>query len=138
MPGPNPTAGQSFTFTCTVTPPENFTGTPTVQWMGPGGPITDGGDFTVSSVSPYTLTINLLRQSYNGTYTCQATFGDTAGSAAATLAVTGNWYYVPVFSMKNGRHSPRGHFTKEGVCARYWTYIVVRVHFIVGEFSLYL
>ena len=89
-PGANPTAGQSYTFTCTVTQGE-LTGTPTVQWMGPGSsdPITTGGDFTVSSTPPYTLTINPLRQSHNGQYTCQATTGDSTGSSSATLTVQG-------------------------------------------------
>ena len=91
-PGANPTAGQPYTFTCTVTPPEGFTGTPTVQWVGPGSsaPITSIGEFTVSSTSPYTLTINTLRQSYDGQYTCQATIGSTTGSTSTTLTVQGD------------------------------------------------
>ena len=90
--GANPTAGQSYTFTCTVTPPEGLTGTPTVQWVGSGSsdPITTGGDFTVSSTSPYTLTINPLRQSHDGQYTCQATIGSTTGSTSTTLTVQGD------------------------------------------------
>ena len=90
-PGANPTAGQSYTFTCTVTPQGELTGTPTVQWRGPGGdPITTGGDFTVSSTPPYTLTINPLLQSHDGQYTCQATIGTTTGSSSATLTVEGD------------------------------------------------
>ena len=91
-PGANPTAGQSYTFTCTVTPQGGLTGTPTVHWMGPGSsdPITTSGDFTVSSTSPYTLTINPLRQSYDGEYTCQATIGITTGSTSTTLTVQGD------------------------------------------------
>jgi len=91
-PGANPTAGQSYTFTCTVTPQGGLTGTPTVQWRGPGSsdPITTGGDFTVSSTPPYTLTINPLRQSHDGEYTCQATIGVTTGSSSATLTVAGD------------------------------------------------
>ena len=88
-PGANPTAGQSYTFTCTV---GGLTGTPTVQWVGPGSsaPITSNGDFTVSSTPPYTLTINPLRQSYDGQYTCQATIGSTTGSTSTTLTVQGD------------------------------------------------
>jgi len=91
-PGANPTAGQSYTFTCTVTPSEGLTGPLTVQWRGPGSsdPITGGGDFTVNSASPYTLTIRPLRQSHNGQYTCQASIGDIAGSSSATLTVEGD------------------------------------------------
>ena len=63
---------------------------PTVQWMGPGGPITGGGDFTVSSTPPYTLSINPLRQYYDGQYTCQATIGNTTGSTSAALTVEGD------------------------------------------------
>jgi len=79
--GGNPTLGQPYTLTCNVSVASGVTGTPAVQWMGPGSsaPFTTGGDFTVSSTSPYTLTINPLRQSHAGQYTCQATVGgDTA------------------------------------------------------------
>ena len=91
-PGANPTAGQSYTFTCTVTPQGGLTGTPTVQWVGPGSSatITTGGDFTVSSTPTYTLTINPLRQSHDGQYTCQATIESTTGSTTTTLTVQGD------------------------------------------------
>jgi len=91
-PGITPTAGQSYTFTCTVTPQGGLTGTPTVQWRGPGSsdPITTGADITVSSAPPYTLTINPLRQSHDGQYTCQATLGSTTGSSSAELTVAGD------------------------------------------------
>ena len=95
--GAHPTAGQSYTFTCTVTSQGGLTWTPTVQWRGPGSsdPISTGGDFTVSSVPPYTLTINPLRQSQDGQsqdgqYTCHATIGATTGSSSATLTVEGD------------------------------------------------
>ena len=91
-PGAHPTAGQSYTFICTVTPQGGLTGTPTVQWsrLGIFDPITTGGSFTVSSTSPYTLTINPLQQSHDGQYTCQATIGTTTGSSSATLTVAGD------------------------------------------------
>jgi len=91
-PEANPTAGQSYTFTCTATPQGGLTGTPTVQWIGSGSsdPITAGGDFTVSSTPPYTLTINTLHQSHDGQYTCRATIGNTTGSSSATLTVAGD------------------------------------------------
>ena len=90
--GANPTAGQPYTLTCTVAPPVGLTGTPTVQWVGPGSSatITTGGDFTVRTTPPYTLTINPLRQSYDGEYTCQATIGSTTGSTSTTLTVQGD------------------------------------------------
>ena len=90
--GANPTAGQSYTFTCTVTPQGGLTGTPTVQWRGPLSlnPITTGGDFTVSSTPPYTLTIDPLQQSHDGQYTCQVTVGNATGSSSATLTVAGD------------------------------------------------
>ena len=80
--GGNPTLGQQYTLTCSV-----VTGTPTVQWVGPV-PIT-GGDFTVSSTSPHTLTINPLRQSHFGQYTCQATVGGDTGTASVIVDTTG-------------------------------------------------
>jgi len=86
-PGANPTAGQSYTFACTITLQGGLTGTPTVQWRGPSSDPITGEDFTVSTTPPYTLTIDPLRQSYDGQYTCQATIGTTTGSSSATLAV---------------------------------------------------
>ena len=91
-PGANPTAGQSYTFTCAVTPQGRLTGTPTVKWrrLGSSDPITTGGDITVSSTPPYTLTINPLRQSHAGEYTCNASIGSNVSSSAAVLIVEGN------------------------------------------------
>ena len=87
----NPTLGQQYTLTCNVSVASGVTGTPTVQWVGPGSsaPIVTGGDFTVSSTSPYTLTINPLRQSHAGQYTCQAWFQNVTNTASVSLAVDG-------------------------------------------------
>ena len=84
----NPILGQPYTLTCNVSA---ALGTPAVQWVGPGSsaPIVTGGDFTVSSTSPYTLTINPLRQSHAGQYICQATVGSDTGTASVTLDVAG-------------------------------------------------
>ena len=88
--GQNPTLGQPYTLTCNVSVASGF-GIPTVQWMGPGSstPISTGGDFTVSSTSPYTLTINPLRQSHAGQYTCEATVQNVTITASESLAVDG-------------------------------------------------
>ena len=87
----NPTLGQSYTLTCNVSVASGVTGTPTVQWMRPGSstPVVTGGDFTVSSTSPYTLTINPLRQSHAGQYTCQAMVDDDTVVASMTVDITG-------------------------------------------------
>ena len=87
----NPTLGQSYTLTCNVSVASGVTGTPTVQWMGPGssGPITTGGDFTVSSTPPYTLTINPLRPSHAGQYACHATVGGDSGTASVMVNISG-------------------------------------------------
>ena len=84
----NPILGQPYTLTCNVSA---TLGTPTVQWVGPGSPapIVTGGDFTVSSTSPYTLTISPLRQSHARQYTCQATIGSDIGTASVTLDIAG-------------------------------------------------
>ena len=89
--GQNPTLGQQYILTCNVSVASGVTGTPTVQWVGPGSsaPIITGGDFTVSSTSPYTLTINPLRQSHAGQYTCQAWFQNVTNTASVSLAVDG-------------------------------------------------
>ena len=86
----NPTLGQSYTLTCNVTLASGVTGTPTVQWMGPdsSAPIVTGGDFTVSSTPPYTLTINPLLQSHAGQYTCRAMVDDDTVVASLDIAGT--------------------------------------------------
>ena len=88
--GGNPTLGQPYTLTCNVTVTSG-SGTPTVEWVGPGSstPMATGGDFTVSSTSPYTLTINPLRQSHAGQYTCQATVGGDTGTASVIVDIPG-------------------------------------------------
>ena len=85
--GGNPTLGQQYTLTCNVNLASGVTGTPTVQWVGPV-PIT-GGDFTVRNTSSYTLTINPLRQSHAGQYTCQTAIGGDSGTASVMVDITG-------------------------------------------------
>ena len=88
--GGNPTLGQSYTLTCNVSVASG-SGPPSVQWVGPGSsaPIVTGGDFTVSSTTPYTLTINPLRQSHGGQYTCRATVGGDTGTASVIANISG-------------------------------------------------
>ena len=85
--GGNPTLGQQYTLTCNVSVASGVTGTPTVQWVGPGSsaPIVPGVGFAVSSTPPYTLTINQLRPSHAGQYTCQATVGGGNGTASVMV-----------------------------------------------------
>ena len=88
--GGNTTLGQQYTLTCNVNV-AGGSGTPTVQWVGPGSsaPIATGGDFTVSSTAPYTLTINPLRQSHAGQYTCRGTVGGDTGTASVIVDIPG-------------------------------------------------
>ena len=87
----NPMLGQSYTLTCNVSVASGVAGPPIVQWVGPGSsaPIVTGGDFTVSSTSPYTLTINPLRQSHAGQYACQAGVQNVTNTASVSLVVDG-------------------------------------------------
>ena len=82
----NATIGQQYTLTCNVRVASGL-GTPAVQWVGPGcsAPIFTGGDFTVNSTSPYTLTIDPLRQSHAGQFTCQAMVGNDTGTASVMV-----------------------------------------------------
>ena len=90
--GGNPTLGPQYTLTCNVTVTSG-SGTPTVQWVGPGSstPITTGGDFTLTNTSTtaYILTINPLRQSHAGQYTCQGTVGGDTGTDLAIVDIPG-------------------------------------------------
>ena len=98
--GGNPTLGQQYTLTCDVNLASGVTGTPTVQWMGPVPITTTGGDFTVSSISPYTLTINPLRQSHAGQYICQATVGGDTGTTSVIVDITG-WHLSTLHSSQS-------------------------------------
>ena len=102
--GRNPTLGQQYTLTCNVSATSG-SGTPTVQWMGPGSstPIVTGGDFTVSSTSPYTLTINPLRPSHAGQYTCQATVGSDTGTDSVVVDISGLQFSTLHISQCNNR-----------------------------------
>ena len=95
--GGNLTLGHQYTLTCDVSVASGL-GPPTVQWVGPGSsaPITTGGDFTVSSTSPYTLIINPLRQSHAGQYTCQATVGGDIGTASVMVEIAGIRVMLPI------------------------------------------
>ena len=71
--------------------------------MGPGSSaptcIVTGGDFTVHSTQlPYILTINPLRQSHAGQYTCQATVGGDSGTASVMVNITGMYMYVSLLT----------------------------------------
>lgn len=91
--GGNPTLGELYTLTCGVSVDSGITGTPTVQWMGPhsSAPITTGRDFTVRITPPYTLTINRLRQSHAGQYTCQTWVENDTGTASVTVDIIGSY-----------------------------------------------
>ena len=95
--GGNLTLGHQYTLTCDVSVASGL-GPPTVQWVGPGSsaPTVTGGDFTVSSTSPYTLTINPLRQSHTGQYTCQATVGGDTGTASVMVEIAGIRVMLPI------------------------------------------
>ncbi len=76
----DPIAGQDYTLTCVVVVGE---GTPTLQWIGPGGE-------TVLEESGTTFTLNLnfspLNTSNGGEYTCQSTVG-VERTAMSTIIV---------------------------------------------------
>ena len=93
--GGNPTLGLSYTLTCNVNVASGVTGNPTVLWMraGDSASITTGGGFTVSNTSTtsYTLTINPLRQSHAGRYTCQATVGGDTVTGSTIVNIPGKY-----------------------------------------------
>ena len=91
--GGSPTLGQQYTLTCNVSVASGVTGTPAVQWVGPGSsaPIATGGEFTVTNTSTtsYILTINPLRQSHAGQYICQATVGGDTVTDSTIVNIPG-------------------------------------------------
>ena len=89
--GKIPVLGQQYSLTCNVTISNGIVGDPTVEWMWPNGSnvITTGGDFTISHTPSNTLTINPLRESHAGQYTCRASVGGVSGTASVTVNATG-------------------------------------------------
>ena len=91
--GGNARLGLQYTLICNVNVASGVTGTPTVQWVGPGSsaPIVTGGDFTVTntSITSYILIINPLRQSHAGQYICQATVGGETRPASVMVDIPG-------------------------------------------------
>ena len=86
--GKIPALGQQYSLICNVTLSNGIDGVITVEWMGPGtsNVITTSGDFTISH---NTLTINPLRESHAGQYTCWASVGGVNGTASVTVNPTG-------------------------------------------------
>ena len=86
--GKIPALGQQYSLTCNVALSNGIVGVPTVKWMGPNSSnvITTSGDFTISH---NTLTINPLRESHAGQYTCWASVGGVNGTASVTVNPTG-------------------------------------------------
>ena len=88
-----PTAGESFSLTCTVTLAEgdSLIGDPAVQWMGPDGASIDSDtpqvmtdDSTVTYVS--TLEFTPVQTSHRGQYTCRA--NSTSGTSMDAKILT--------------------------------------------------
>ena len=78
-PDGTPSAGESYTLTCTVEVVERLVVTPDVEWLDPdnnvvatGGDITVGSPETSGTTTTLTLTFNPLLTSHGGEYTCRA------------------------------------------------------------------
>jgi len=89
--GKIPALGQQYNLTCNIALSNGIVGDPTVEWMWPNSSdvITTGGDFTISRTPSNTLTINPLRESHAGQYTCRASVGGVNGTASVTVNATG-------------------------------------------------
>ena len=71
-------AGESVTLTCSVTLPDGVTGTPDLQWKGPGG-------VTLTPCGVGFVTFHRIRTSQAGQYKCTAILG---GSISALISIT--------------------------------------------------
>ena len=84
---PSPAAaGESVTFTCSVTLPDGVTGTPDFKLKGPGGVTLTAADSTTSGQTVSSdLTLSEISTSQAGQYTCTATL---SGSNTTSTTIT--------------------------------------------------
>ena len=80
-------AGENATLTCTVTLPPGVTGTPDIQWEGPGVSPTPADPTTNGQEVFSVLTLSSISTSQAGQYTCTATFTG-ARLVMATVNIT--------------------------------------------------
>ena len=87
--GGDTVAGELYTLTCTVTVPDDLSGTLTAEWTGDNGKtgFTEGTAMTSGRVTTLTLTFDPLRDSQDGMYTCMAAFScqDVADQTASAV-----------------------------------------------------
>ena len=99
-------AGDSLTLTCSVTLPAGVTGTPDIQWEGPGvtlipaAPTTSGQE--VSSV----LTLSAIATSQAGQYSCTATLSGSSISTALTVTVQSKFTVINCLLRVKCHYSP--------------------------------
>jgi len=102
--GRNPVLGQQYSLTCNVALSNGITGLPIVKWMRQGSSnITTEGDFTVSHTPSNTLTIDPLRESHAGVYTCWASVGGVNETASIIVNVTGMMCFVYLHNLKQSK-----------------------------------
>ena len=85
-----PVAGQDYVLTCTASLQRKDSDADTqlaITWMRPGSIIKISSSTGGRHIS--TLTFSPLKQVYNGTYTCTATFGEFTRTMSTELAVKG-------------------------------------------------
>ncbi len=79
----SPALGETYTLTCTV---EGVSGSPTIQWFGPGGSEITTSVSTPSSLTS-TLTFTDLALSDAGEYTCRSTISEVVREVVESVTL---------------------------------------------------
>ncbi len=86
----SPALGETYSLTCAV---EGVSGSPTIQWFGPGGSEVTTGISTPSSLTS-TLTFTDLALSDAGEYTCRSTISGVERGVEETVMLQSRFYWA--------------------------------------------
>ena len=87
----SPVAGDSIVLTCSLTLPSEVMGNPVFQWIGPGDTPTPAEPSTSGQVITSLLTLDSIRTSQAGQYTCTITVNNTLQMSTVDIIVQSNY-----------------------------------------------
>ena len=86
-------AGNLVTLTCSVALPDGVTGSPLLQWEGPGGILQHSANSSGQEVIS-NLTLSAIRTTQAGQFTCTASLSDFIESDTTSIAVQSEYVFT--------------------------------------------